>query len=95
MDNSSTLAIMRRQTANTLRQVECAQADAAALVQWYTNLGGDAFANNITDAEYTAAGVTKVQLKRAMGDLAQFPAILNPAALGNVGDAAYKIQLIG
>jgi hypothetical protein len=95
MDNSSTLAIMRRQTANTLRQVERAQADAAALVQWYTNLGGDTWANQVTDAEYTAAGVTKVQLKRAMADLALFPAILNPVALGNVGDAAYKIQLIG
>lgn len=54
MDNSSTLAIMRRQTANTLRQVE-----------------------------------------RAIADLALFPAILNPVALSNVGDAAYKIQLIG
>ncbi len=95
MDNSSTLAIMRRQVAGTLRQVEQAQADAAALVQWYANLGGDAFANNITDAEYLAAGVTKLQLKRAMADLVLFPAILNPVALGNVGDAAYKIQLIG
>ena len=56
MDNSSTLAIMRRQTANTLRQVERAQADAAALVQWYVALGGDAFANNITDAEYHRGG---------------------------------------
>ena len=95
MDNPSTLALMRRQAANTLRQVERAQADAAALVQWYTNLGGDTWANQITEAEYTAAGVTKLQLKRAMADLALFPAILNPVALGNVGDAAYKIQLIG
>lgn len=95
MQNSDTLAIMRRQTATTLRQVERAQADAAALVQWYTNLGGDTFANQITDAEYLAAGVTKVQLKRAMADLALFTTILNPVALGNIGDASYKIQLIG
>ena len=95
MDNSSTLAIMRRQTATILRQVEHSQATAAALVQWYTNLGGDTWANQITEAEYTAAGITKVQVKRAMADLALFPAILNPVALGNVGDASYKIQLIG
>ena len=95
MDNSSTLAIMRRQIANTLRQVERAQADAAALVQWYTNLGGDTWANQITEAEYTAAGITKGQVKRAIADHALFQAILNPVALGNVGDASYKVQLIG
>ncbi len=95
MDNSSTLAIMRRQTASTLRQVERAQADAAALVQWYAALGGDAFANNILDAEYTAAGITKVQFKRAMGDLAQFTALLKPTAAADLADAPYKIQSIG
>ena len=95
MDNSSTLALMRRQVAGTLRQVERAQADAAAFVQWYKNLGGDAWANNITDAEYTAAGITKVQLKKAMLDLGTFPAILDPVAIGNVADFLYKIQLIG
>ena len=73
MDNSSTLALMRRQVAGTLRQVERAQADAAALVQWYKNLGGDAWANQITDAEYTTAGITKVQLKKAMARPWHFP----------------------
>ena len=95
MQNTDTIALMRRETASVLRQVERAQATAAALVQWYTNLGGDTWANQITEAEYTAAGTTKVQVKRAMADLALFPAILNPVALGNVGDASYKIQLIG
>ena len=95
MQNTDTIALMRRETASVLRQVERAQATAAALVQWYANLGGDTWANQITDAEYTAAGITKVQVKRAMADLALFPAILNPVALGNVGDASYKIQLIG
>jgi hypothetical protein len=95
MDNSSTLALMRRQTANTLRQVERAQADAAALVQWYTALGGDAFANNILDADWTTAGITKVQFKRAMADLGAFTTLLNPTAATDLADAPYKIQLIG
>lgn len=95
MQNADTIAIMRRQTASTLRQVERAQADAAALVQWYANLGGDSWANGIADADWTTAGITKIQFKRAMADLALFPAILNPVALGSVGDASYKIQLIG
>lgn len=95
MQNADTIAIMRRQTASTLRQVERAQADAAALVQWYANLGGDTFANQVSDADWTTAGITKVQFKRAMADLALFTGILNPVALGNVGDASYKIQLIG
>ena len=71
------------------------QATAAALVQWYTYLGGDSWANGVTDAEWTAAGITKVQFKRAMADLGTFASILNPVALGNVGDAPYKVQLIG
>ena len=95
MDNPSTLAIMRRQTASTLRQVERAQADAASLVQWYTNIGGDVWANGVADADWTSAGITKIQFKRAMADLATFPVLLNPTVLGNVADAAYKIQLIG
>lgn len=95
MQNTDTIAIMRRQTANTLRQVERAQADAAALVQWYANIGGDVWANAVADADWTTAGITKIQFKRAMADLATFPTLLNPAVLANVADAAYKIQLIG
>lgn len=95
MQNTDTLALMRREVANTLRQAERMQATAAALVQWYTYLGGDSWANGVTDAEWTAAGITKVQFKRAMADLGTFASILNPVALGNVGDAPYKVQLIG
>lgn len=95
MDNASTLTLMRKQVAQTLRQVEHAQATAAALKQWYDNLGGDAFANNVTDAEWLATGITKVQFKKAMLDLAAMTAVLNPAALGNIADFWYKIQLIG
>lgn len=95
MQNIDTLALMRREVANTLRQVERMQATAAALVQWYTYLGGDSWANGVSDADWTTAGVTKGQFKRAMADLGAFAGILNPAALGNVGDAPYKVQLIG
>jgi len=95
MQNPDIIAIMRRQVAGTLRQVERAQADAAALVQWYANIGGDTWANGVSDADWTNAGVTKGQFKRAMSDLAAFPTLLNPAVLANVADAAYKIQLIG
>lgn len=95
MQNTDTLALMRKDVATTLRQAEQMQATAAALVQWYTYLGGDSWANGVTDAEWTAAGITKVQFKRAMADLGTFASILNPVALGNVGDAPYKVQLIG
>lgn len=95
MQNADTLALMRREVASTLRQVERAQATAAALVQWYTNLGGDSFANNVTDQEYLDAGITKAQLKKAMLDLGTFPTLLSPAALGNIADFLYKVQLIG
>ena len=95
MQNTDTLALMRKDVATTLRQAEQMQATAAALVQWYTYLGGDSWANGVTDAEWTAAGITKVQFKRPMADLGTFASILNPVALGNVGDAPYKVQLIG
>lgn len=95
MQNTDTLALMRKDVATTLRQAEQMQATAAALVQWYTYLGGGSWANGVTDAEWTAAGITKVQFKRAMADLGTFASILNPVALGNVGDAPYKVQLIG
>lgn len=95
MQNADTIALMRRETASVLRQVERAQSTAAALVQWYTNIGGDTWANGIADADWTTAGITKLQFKRAMADFATFPTLLNPAVLANVADAAYKIQLIG
>ena len=95
MQNSDTLALMRRETASVLRQVERAQATAAALVQWYTNIGGDAWASSVTDAEWLAAGITKLQFKRAMLDFATYPTLLNPAVVANIADMAYKIQLIG
>lgn len=95
MDSTNTIALMRRDTASVLRQVERAQANAAALVQWYTNLGGDGWANAITDDVWTAAGITKVQFKRAMADFAVFPIIMNQTVIANIADAAYKIQLIG
>lgn len=95
MQNIDTVTLMRRDTASVLRQVERAQANAAALVQWYANLGGDAWANAITDDVWTAAGITKVQFKRAMADFAVFPIIMNQTVIANIADAAYKIQLIG
>lgn len=95
MQNTDTIALMRRETASVLRQVERAQDTAAALVQWYANIGGDTWANGVADADWTAAGITKVQFKRAMADFLTFPTLLNPSVLANVADAAYKIQLIG
>ena len=95
MQNADVIALMRREAASILRQVERAQATAAALVQWYQNIGGDTWANGISDADWTAAGITKLQFKRAMADFATFPTLLNPTVLANVADAAYKVQLIG
>lgn len=95
MDSTSTIALMRRDTATVLRQVERAQANAAALVQWYANLGGDAWATAVPDDVWTTAGITKLQFKRAMADLAVFPVIMNQTVVANIADAAYKIQLIG
>lgn len=95
MQNADTVTLMRRDTASVLRQVERAQANAAALVQWYTNLGGDTWANAIADADWTMLGITKVQFKRAMADFAIFPIIMNQTVVANIADAAYKIQLIG
>lgn len=95
MQNIDTVTLMRRDTASVLRQVERAQANAAALVQWYANLGGDAWANAIDDATWTTLGITKVQFKRAMADFAVFPIIMNQTVIANIADAAYKIQLIG
>lgn len=95
MQNTDTIALMRRETASVLRQVERAQATAAALVQWYAAIGGDAWSNGVADADWTAAGITKLQFRRAMVDLAQFTALLKPIAATDLADAPYKIQLIG
>lgn len=95
MQPADTITLMRRDTASVLRQVERAQANAAALVQWYANIGGDAWANNVTDDVWTAAGITKAQFKQAMADLGVFRIVMNQTIVANIADAAYKIQLIG
>lgn len=95
MESADTITLMRRDTASVLRQVERAQATAAALVQWYSNLGGDTWANGVPDDVWTTAGITKLQFKRAMADFAVFPIIMNQTVIANIADAAYKIQLIG
>lgn len=95
MDATNTIALMRRDTASVLRQTERAQANAAALVQWYANIGGDAWANSVTDDVWTAAGITRAQFKQAMADFGVFRIIMNQTVLANIADAPYKIQLIG
>ena len=95
MQPADVVTLMRRDTAQVLRQVERAQASAAALLQWYINMGGDTWANNVPDQVFTDAGITRGQFKKALADMSAFPAILNPTALGNIGDFMYKVQQIG
>lgn len=79
MQDADTISIIRKDARTVLAQIERAQADAAALRQWYTSIGGATWINGVDAATWTAAGITKAQLKKALDDLRWFASIYEGA----------------
>lgn len=106
MQPADVVSIMRQEARQIIAQVERAQAGAASLAQWYASIGGTTWINDVPAETWTAAGITKSQMKKALEDCAWFASLLegkwtngpNGAGGGvwtanNLGENLYKVEL--